>query len=102
MRKPLSTFGILLFGVLSCVCLTILAFYLETVEYTAQVPASSLQELRGDRVKVDGIWVEGVERVERKGDCFELTIDRYGDPLKALAVIVGVIALMISLGIYID
>lgn len=86
-------------GVLVGVCIIALSFYLETMEYTAQIPASKLQVVTfgPDRVKVGGIWVGSVERIEREGNYFKLTVDRYNDATEALVALAGAIVACLSI-----
>ncbi len=91
MRKLLS-----MIGVLAGFCLFALALYLETVEYTAQMPVNDLKVVTFSGGRVNDLYLGGVERLERKGDYFELTIDRYSDALKVLIAIAGVVVAMIS------
>lgn len=92
--KALAIFGVVVgAGVIA------LSFLLETVEYTAEVKVSDIQEITFGprRVKIDGLWIGNIEKMERKGDRFELEIDRYDGALEALIAIAGAVPFVFCL-----
>lgn len=52
---------------------------------------TAVQVVTSDRVKIEGLRVSDVERIEREGDYFPVTVDRYRDAVEALMVIAGVL-----------